>query len=137
MGGFNNTEAATGDEKFKAFGLGFVGPNKGSHNPSTSGRHLYESGVWSRDASISARLGQVVWITVKNVNAIGTTIEITSNNGGRDAAILLPYLEAEFRFDNGGAEPLFWHFEVRTESDAFLVNYTIESTWVPGMEENR
>ena len=43
--------------------------------------YYYESGTWTDNTEISANLGQVVSIEVKNLNVLGTTISIQSNIG--------------------------------------------------------
>lgn len=101
-------------------------------------RHFYEAGNWTDNAEISANLGQAVWITVENVNILGTTISIRENNSQNvQQSIILPKSKIEFQFTQFGTEPMFRKFNMRTNSDAFIVNYTIESTWVPGMPPNR
>ena len=111
---------------------------KGKNNDkSKSGLHTYMSGSWNHDTNIKADLGQAVYIKVRNVNVLGTTISISSSLGDVQEAVLLPYKEYAFRFATFVEEPFPWEFDISTSSDAFIVNYTIESTWVPGMPPNR
>ena len=102
-----------------------------------NGKHLYAAGVWTKDTNFSAKLGQVVLIKVRNVNVLGTTIKIESTDGQAISMILLLGQEHEFNFYKFGGEPVFWKFDVSTSSDAFIVQYAIESYWVPGMPPNR
>jgi len=41
-----------------------------------------------------------------------------------------------FDFYCFGEEPMDCDFDIRTKSDAFIVNYEVESTWVQGMPTN-
>jgi hypothetical protein len=104
---------------------------------------LYEKGYWHDDTEITARLGQGVKITVRNINALGTSITIKAMSGNRGKpfqvheAIVLPYESKTFKFSMFSDEPVSWRFKVATKADVFLVLYKIESTWVPGMKPNR
>jgi len=103
-----------------------------------SNRFFYKSGNWKRNADISGQLGQVVWITVKNINVLETTISIQDNAFyNTQQRIILPLSKVDFKFAQFGTEPMQREFRIRTNSDAFIVNYIIESTWVPGMVPNR
>ncbi len=99
--------------------------------------HFYKDGVWTQDTTVKADLGQIVVIYVKNVNVLGTTIWIEPNHGETQKTILFPQQRTEFRFDRFGCEPMYWKFDVTTESDAFVVFYEIRSSWVPGMPPNQ
>ena len=99
-------------------------------------RNFYAAGAWNGNTSFNASLGQAVWITVKNVNVLGTTIRISDQFGQTQEIILLPLLSHTFKFAVFGEEPLGWQFNVSTISDAFIVGYKIESTWIPGMPPN-
>ena len=102
-----------------------------------SNKHFYAAGTWNKNTKFSAQLGQVVWITAKNVNILGTTISIDSNFDQIQQSILLPQQEHVFNFSVISSEPVPWEFDVTTNSDAFIILYKIESTWVPGMPPNR
>lgn len=130
MGAQNNAETRNGGE-FRAFGLGFVGPDKRSGNNASSGRHLYKRGFWDDNSIVQADLGEIVWITVENINALGTHIEITSNNDGSRSLILPPFGCFTFKFSVFREEPVGWNFTISSFSDVFAVRYTIESTVVP------
>lgn len=97
-----------------------------------------EGGAFSRPGIISGLYGQAVKITFKNVNVVGTTISVKDNSpfGETKQLILAPQQEATFLFTRGGSEPMNWSFNVSTLSDAFLVDYKVESTWVDGMPNN-
>lgn len=99
-------------------------------------RNFYVAGTWNADTTVNASLGQAVWISVKNVNILGTTISISSNFGQTQQMILLPQQQHTFYFSVFSSEPIGWTFDISTVSDAFIVTYIIESTWVPGMPSN-
>lgn len=110
----------------------FAGP--GASEP----YYHYAGGVWTENTTFDAHLGQTVKIYIRNVNVLGTTINIEDVTY-RDVQqrILLPQQRQVFTFKNFGAEPVYWRFNVSTNSDAFTVLYEIKSTWVPGMPPNR
>lgn len=95
-----------------------------------------ESGNMNANGSISGLFGQGVKITFSNVNVLGTTIQVTGSNGRFHQSIILPMGSVTFTFSRFGDEPMGWNFDIRTESDAFIVNYEVESTWVEGMPTN-
>jgi hypothetical protein len=100
-----------------------------------------ETGFWDGSTDFSMELGQVVWLTVKNVNALGTTITVKAYVGGQQIGskkdlVLIPGKSSTFRFSIFANEPVTWKFYIGTYADAFLVQYTIESTWKPGMPPN-
>jgi hypothetical protein len=99
-------------------------------------RNFYAAGAWNADTSFTEALGQAVWITVKNLNVLGTTIVVDSNHGQEQRLILLPQQSHTFYFAVFSSEPVGWEFDVSTLSDAFIVTYRIESTWIPGMPPN-
>ena len=103
-------------------------------------RNYAASGFLNGNASESYSLGMVVWITVENINVLGTTVTIYprvgTNNLTPQGAIVLPMMKHTFRFDYWGNEPMGWTFDFRTESDVLLANYRVESTWVEGMPPN-
>lgn len=99
---------------------------------------LAGAGVLNSDDTISGNFGQAVKLTFKNVNVLGTTINVkdTSPFGETKGIILLPLQSITFTFTRFGEEPMSWSFDISTHSDAFIVGYTIESTWVEGMPHN-
>ena len=99
-------------------------------------RNFYAAGTWNGNTTVNVSLGQAVWITVKNVNVLGTTISISHNFGQIQQLILLPLQQHTFCFSIFSSEPVGWTFDISTVSDAFIVTYIIESTWIPGMPPN-
>ena len=100
-----------------------------------------ETGYWDGSTDFSMELGQVVWLTVKNVNVLGTTISVRAYAGGQQIGlqkdvVLIPGKSSTFRFSVFANEPVTWKFYIDTYADAFQVQYTIESTWKPGMPPN-
>lgn len=93
-------------------------------------RYLYATGVWNGDVAFSAELGQVVWIEVKNVNVLGTTIIIDCDRAASQRMYLPPFMSHTFEFSCLD-DVDFWRFQVSTYADAFVVQYAIYSTWVP------
>lgn len=112
--------------------------SKKSETPPKDNKHFYTKGNWNNMGNdyLEADLGQVVWITVKNANVFGTTIEIEPNYGDKQVAVILPLASVEFRFELFAEEPVHWKFNVSSYSDAFIVGYTVKSTWIPGMSPN-
>jgi hypothetical protein len=94
------------------------------------------SGMWTRNTTVSIQGGQGMRFYLKNRNVLGTTIRITAQTGETDARILLPMGSAEMYFSIFGNEPMGWRFEIETESDVFMVEWTLCSTWVPGDPPN-
>lgn len=95
-------------------------------------------GILNSNATISGNYGQAVKLTFKNANILGTTLTVTDNTpfGKTEQTILLPLQSVTFTFTRFGEEPMYWSFDISTVSDAFIVGYQIESTWVPGMPSN-
>lgn len=95
-------------------------------------------GSLAGNGSITGVFGQGVKLTFKNINVLGTTLRVrdTSPFGESKGVILLPQQSVTFTFSMWGKEPIGWNFEVSTVSDAFIVTYSIESTWVQGMPPN-
>jgi hypothetical protein len=107
-------------------------PNKGVKY------YEYNSGTWTQETILKAELGQAVRIEARNVNPLGTTIEIWASNTNQiRQSILIPYKKMTFAFSRFGVEPQAWGFRIKTKSDAFVVNYAVKSTWIPGMQPNR
>jgi hypothetical protein len=108
---------------------------------SSSNGYFYQSGYWTDSTlSFSAELGQVVWIFVRNMGVVGASLAIETSYRDQQTIQLLPAMSYEFRFDHvrfkagvAGETPVPWTFYVSTRSSVLHINYTIESTWVPGM----
>ena len=94
------------------------------------------SGLWTRNSTLSVQGGQGMRFFLKNRNVLGATITITASTREAHSLILLPMGSAEMYFSSFGREPMGWRFEIETESDAFLVEWTLCSTWVPGDPPN-
>lgn len=94
------------------------------------------SGMWTRNTTLEMQGGQVMRFYLKNRNVLGTTLRITAHTGQTDARIMLPMGSAEMSFSVFGREPMGWRFEIETESDVFMVEWTLCSTWVPGDPPN-
>jgi hypothetical protein len=74
---------------------------------------------------------------IKNVNVLGTTLTINSNLGGNKSLLILPQQTADMRFDCFGSEPMGWTFDISTDSDAFIVAWSLYSSWLPGDPPNQ
>lgn len=90
------------------------------------------------NSTISGAYGQGVKLTFKNINVLGTTLTVKDNLpfGETKGIILFPQQSVTFTFSRFGEEPMGWSFDVSTVSDAFIVTYSIESTWITGMPDN-
>jgi RHS repeat-associated protein len=103
---------------------------------------IYMSNVslGTNNEKLALRLGQVVIFDVKNINTLplGTTVRIISEFPYKSSqeAIILPGLPRTFVFNNFGSEPMNWRFTISTISDVKFIEYTIRSSWVPGMPHN-
>jgi hypothetical protein len=64
---------------------------------------------------------------LKNLNVLGTTINIDASTGEKKGIIIPPLSQASIEFDNFGREPMSWHFDVSTNSDAFIVGCRMET----------
>lgn len=95
------------------------------------------TGVWNSNSTLTVRGGQGMWFKIHNTNVLGTTIRITDQAGQVKQSIVLPASNVEFVFSVFGSEPMGWTFDIRTDSDAFMVTWELWSTWVPGMPPNR
>jgi hypothetical protein len=104
------------------------------------GRYYHSSSGLTGDTSLDIQAGMVVWITIRNNNVLGAGIEIIRDMGDgktqSQGLILLPLASHTFCFSAFGAEPMSWHFDIVAKSEAFNVDYMIESTWVYGMPSN-
>lgn len=95
-------------------------------------------GSLTGSGTIAGAWGQAVRLTFKNVNVLGAllTVRDTTPFGDTRSLILLPQQSVTFTFTRFGQEPMSWSFDVSTLSDAFVVTYSVESTWVNGMPPN-
>jgi hypothetical protein len=98
----------------------------------SEGFRVLDSGSWNGSVTKNYRGGQVMHFQLKNVNILGTTITISSNLGGKKSLIILPQQTSDMRFDCFGAEPMGWTFDISTDSDAFIVTWSLFSSWLPG-----
>jgi len=98
----------------------------------SEGFRILDSGSWNGSVTKNYRGGQVMHFQLKNVNVLGTTITISSNLGGKKSLIILPQQTSDMRFDCFGAEPMGWTFDISTDSDAFIVTWSLFSSWLPG-----
>lgn len=95
----------------------------------------HSSGSWNQNTNFKVKGGQAIKFEVKNVNVLGTTITIETNHGTK-SQIILPLSTATFEFTVFGTEPTPWTIDISSESDAFIVAWTLYSTWVPGDPTN-
>ncbi len=97
---------------------------------------MLTSGTWNSNTTLNVQGGQAMWFKIRNANVLGTTISITDQAGQNKQSIILPQTTVEFVFSIFGSEPMGWRFDIRTNSDAFMVTWELWSTWVPGMPPN-
>lgn len=97
------------------------------------------SGYILQGGTISGDWGASIRLSFTNKNVLGTILQVENKAGGYDAkqgAIVLPGQTVTYTFTSWGSEPYSWEIDVSTLSDAMLVEYEIESTWVDGMPVN-
>ena len=111
--------------------------SSGSSGTDADGRRLLDSGSWNGATTKSYQGGQGMHYQLKNVNVLGTTITINSNLGGNKSLLILPQQTADMQFDCFGTEPMGWTFDISTDSDAFIVAWSLYSTWIPGDPPNQ
>jgi len=128
-GNNNGTTASTPDATATA--------SSGSVGTDADGRRLLDQGSWNGATSKSYQGGQGMHYQLKNVNVLGTTITINSNLGGNKSLLILPQQTTDMQFDCFGAEPMGWTFDISTDSDAFIVAWSLYSTWLPGDPPNK
>ncbi len=102
----------------------------------SEGFKVLDSGSWKGSASLQYQGGQVMHFQVKNTNVLGTILTINSNLGGNKSSVILPLQTFDMRFDCFGSEPMGWTLDVSTDSDAFIVAWTLFSSWIPGDPPN-
>jgi large repetitive protein len=90
------------------------------------GRQLLWSGAWNEDSKLKCDGGQGIHFVVTNINATGTTLQVSASDGETSSA-----LTADLNFAMFGQEPISWSFEISSASDAFTVTYCLYSTWIP------
>ena len=113
-------------------------PNSGGTTPTDEeGFKLLDSGSWNGSSSLNYQGGQVMHFKVKNVNVLGATIKIKSNLSGEKFSMVLPHQTVDLRFDCFGAEPMGWTFNISSDSDAFIVAWSLYSSWVTGDLPNK
>ena len=95
-----------------------------------------DSGSWNKDTSYVKKGGMTMKFEVKNVNLLGTTLTIDSNYGGSQSKIIPPLTTMDFTCTCFGNEPMTWKFDISTNSDAFIVSWTLYSTWILGDPPN-
>lgn len=100
------------------------------------GRHFLTTGIFTKSTKFNVQGGQAMNFVLKNLNVLGTTIRITANDNQSKGLVIPPLSTMSVLFTRFGCEPMFWEFAVETESDAFIVQWTLCSTWVPGEPEN-
>ncbi len=95
-----------------------------------------DAGSWNGNSHWEGQGGQLMRFTVNNANVLGTTITIAANSGESHSSIIAPMGSVDLEFSVFGAEPMGWSFDISTESDAFIVTWSLCSTWVPGDPPN-
>lgn len=95
-----------------------------------------DSGSWNSDTTYQKQGGQIMTFKVKNINALGTTLTIKSSRGEVKSYLILPFATMNFEFSTFGAEPMFWSFDISSNSDAFIVTWELFSTWITGDPTN-
>jgi hypothetical protein len=95
----------------------------------------HSSGTWNSDTNFQIGGGQKIRFEVKNLNVLGTTLTIETTRGS-DSKIILPQSTAIFEFTVFGSEPTPWKISISSNSDAFIVGWTLYSSWVPGDPPN-
>lgn len=89
--------------------------------------------------TLTQQAGQVVRITVRNINVLGVGVSISDNSafGRTDEFILLPFMSRTLTYSLFAEEPVTRSFTLGTTvSDAGIYTADLESTWVPGQPEN-
>ncbi len=102
-----------------------------------NGHRLHSKGLWNGSTSLTVSGGQIMHFELKNLNAIGTTIRINASTGEKKSSIILPLSTVDLEFSIFTTEPMGWKFDIETESDAFLVQWTLYSSWIPGDPPNQ
>ena len=97
---------------------------------------LLDTGSWYSDNSSHYNGGQAMHYQITNVNILGTTISIDSNLDGSKSILIPPQVTMDLIFTCFGNEPMGWKFDISSDSDAFIVNWKLFSTWVPGDPPN-
>jgi len=115
----------------------YIGLPVAMEAPSNPGNYRrLQSGTWNQNVRINVQGGQGMWFKIRNVNVLGTTITISDHLRQQKSSLILPQQEVGFLFTCFGNEPMSWRFDIRTESDAFMVVWELLSTWAPGDPAN-
>ena len=75
-------------------------------------------------------------LQITNQNVLGPTISIKAMTGEKKEAIIPPQGSSDLSFSMFTPEPRTWTFDVDTNSDAFVVRWTLFSSWIPGDPPN-
>ena len=100
------------------------------------GWRLHTGGTLNGPGSIPINGGQGIVLRFKNLNVLGTTISVKSNDGQSQSSLILPQATVAFKFTRFGTEPMGWAFDVDTVSDVLVASYCVYSTWIPGDPPN-
>ncbi len=74
---------------------------------------------------------------ITNLNVLGTAITIHADRTQESKSqIIGPQGTVDISFTIFGREPMGWSFDVSTDSDAFLVSWSLFSSWIPGDAPN-
>jgi outer membrane protein OmpA-like peptidoglycan-associated protein len=102
----------------------------------SEGRKFLMAGLWNRETTLRVTGGQSMRFFLKNLNLLGTTITIREADGQSKSRIIPPMGSTDLVFSSFGNEPRGWAFTISTNSDAFLVSWSLCSTWVSGDPPN-
>ena len=100
------------------------------------GHKQLTAGSWNSDSNLTTQGGQIMNFALTDVNALPTTITISANGGESHSLNLAPFTTQYMQFSTFGSVPMGWSFDISTNSDAFIVNYILYSSWVPGDPSN-
>jgi hypothetical protein len=91
-------------------------------------------GTWSSGSTTTLDLagGQIMHFHVRNVNALGASLAITSNIGGTQSKIIPAFSDADFTFTIFSREPVEWVFSPSFSSDGSVLAWKLYSSWLPG-----
>ncbi|MEH1852129.1 MAG: OmpA family protein [Nostoc sp.] len=102
----------------------------------SEGHKFLTAGIWNGGTTLSVTGGQSMRFFLKNLNLLGTTITIRESSGQSQSRIIAPMGSTELVFSRFSREPMGWTFTISTNSDAFIVSWSLCSTWVPGDPPN-
>lgn len=99
---------------------------------------VWRRGVLTSTESFEGVLGQFVHIYLQNLNALnGVRIAVDLFKPWLETKgpiLLLPFMKTKFVFNRLGNHAETWNFNIRSESDVTILEYRIESNFVPGQE---